>query len=169
MKILGIITTIGITLVVSYFLMGIGTILKNGVSLTQTPGTVTRLKLFLSKNSAETAENSLFPELTPTYITWDTAELTEFTKQLIQTAESLGYQFQETNGQNDQASRHEKLLHFTTTTKIFKFVDDLYVGISIDDKGFIINAKSSSRTGRADFGANLGNIRKLLDRIEQKF
>lgn len=169
MKILGIIVTTFLTLIISYFLMGIGTILKNGTSLTETPGTATRLKLFLSKNSAETAENSPFPELLPKHVIWDTAKLNQFTKQLIQTAESLGYQLQETSKQHDQANGHEKSLHFTITTKTFKFIDDLYINISIEDKGFIINAKSSSRTGRADFGANLGNIRKLFAHIEQTF
>ena len=170
MKILGTIIVIFLILVLSYFLIGIGTILKNGTSLTQSPGTVARLKLFLSKNSAETDENSLFLELLPKYFTWNTDELNQFTQQLIKTAESLDYQFQETSEKLEQASEYEQLLHFTTASKTFNFIDDLYIGINIDaENGFIVNAKSSSRTGRADFGANIANIRKLFERLEQTF
>jgi len=170
MKILGTIIAVFLILVVGYFLVSIGTILKNGTSLTQAPGTVTRLKLFLSKNSAETAENSPFPELLPQHFTWNTAELGQFNQKIVETAESLGYQIQDNNETLEHTSEYEQLLHFTITTKTFKFIDDLYIGINIDDEnGFVVNAKSSSRTGRADFGANIANIRNFFDRLKQTF
>ena len=166
MKISGIIFCILIVLFMSYFLIGIGTIIKNGTSITKAPGTVARLKLFLSKNSAETAEESSFPELLPKHIAWNTAEQDQLIEHIINTALSLGYELQKNDKKLEQASNNEQPLHFTYTTKIFKFTDDLYVNIKTnDDKGFIIHAKSSSRTGRADFGANIANIRNLFERL----
>ena len=173
MKTLGIIATIIVTLIaivaISYLIIGIFTILKNGTSLTQTPGTIARLKVFLSNNSAETAKKAVFPELQTRQYAWPEDGFQSFVKLLSNTATTLNYELQELTPTTtlNQTFDTETLLHFTVTTKYFKFIDDVYVRIKRNSEIITVNVKSQSRTGRADFGANLANIRELFNQLEQ--
>ena len=151
-------------LILSYLVVGIGTVMKNGTSITDNPGTLNRLKLFFSINTASTSENSQFPELKPRhYQLKDEETIQSFSKKVVQRAESLGYVYSE-------QSSDDQTLHFTITTQLFKFVDDLKITIEQDEKSetqsVIVNAHSSSRTGRADFGANIANIKKFFASLD---
>jgi uncharacterized protein (DUF1499 family) len=144
-----------ISLVLLYLIIGIGTIVKNGTSLFDQPGVIERLKTFLSTNVAETSENAAYPELRTRNYPSTKQVIIEKT---IVAATQLGYTL---NNQTDGE------LHFVATTALLKFKDDLYVSISENENGSTtVNAKSKSRKGRADFGANINNITRLFSQIE---
>jgi uncharacterized protein (DUF1499 family) len=56
-------------------------------------------------------------------------------------------------------------LHFTRTTALFRFVDDIYVTISPDATGSRITLVSQSRVGKGDLGQNPRNIRELISAL----
>ena len=155
MKIISILFFAFIILVSTYFIVGLGTIIKNGTSITNKPGTITRLKLFFSTNTAKTDEASSFPELKPRRYSLQETDINTLFEKIILVAESLGYEF-------TKIKSDEKILHFTITTPIFKFVDDLTINVEIENTEAIVNALSQSRSGRADFGANVANISKFF-------
>ena len=133
--------------------------MKNGTSLMDKPGTLPRLKLFFSTNTASTSEQPTFPELkTKRYPIENNNNFDNFIEKVKTSVKSLGYEFQEN-------SSDDKTLHFTITTALFKFVDDLKITLKLEEHQnqtiVIVNAESSSRTGRADFGANVANIQKF--------
>lgn len=165
MKIISIVFLIFCLLAMSYLVVGLGTIVKNGTSITDKPGVLPRLKLFFTTNTAATSEQSVFPELqTRHYPLENGTNLLSFRQQVTKTAKSLGYTL-------EQNTSNDKALHFTITTKLFKFVDDLKITIEEDSSHnqliLIVNADSSSRTGRADFGANIANITNFFDSLDQ--
>jgi len=155
-----------IILVSAYFIIGFGTIIKNGTSVTNKPGTMARLKLFFSTNTAETQNASTFPELQPRQYSIPASDSHTVSEKIISVAESLGYEYIESKSTNNA-------LHFTITTSLFKFVDDLILRITInksdtDTAEVTINAISQSRTGRADFGANVANIVKFFTLLDNR-
>ena len=161
MKIISTLFFAFIILVSTYFIVGLGTIIKNGTSITNKPGTITRLKLFFSTNTAKTDEASSFPELKPQRYTLQKTEINILFEKIILAAESLGYEF--IKNKSD-----ERTLHFTITTPLFKFVDDLTINIDIENNEAVVNALSQSRSGRADFGANIANIRNFFAILDDK-
>jgi len=164
MKTIFTILTIIVCLILAYLAIGVTTIVKNGTTLFANPGSLPRLKTFLSTNSAETNQHSLFPELKPRRYALNNKDLSQIDiiERIKSSAHSLGYKSDEENSGNMD-------LKFTITTKLLKFVDDLTIQVEIDQKTLIINAKSSSRKGRADFGANIANIRNLFEKLDQAF
>jgi len=145
-----------------YSIVSLATILKNHHNLFDSPGLLTRLKIYLTKNIAETSKNSPFPELVERQYPLS-VEAT--TNKVIQAAKELGYQLQ---------SQEAEKLHFTVTSSLFKFVDDVYISIDAIDtadstevNNCAINARSQSRKGRADFAANTKNITRLFSRLEK--
>ncbi len=164
MKIVSTLVLILCFLILSYLVIGIGTVMKNGTSLTDKPGTLPRLKLFFSTNTASTSEQPAFPELkTKRYPIGNANNFDSFSEQVKTSVKSLGYEFQEN-------SSDDKTLHFTITTALFKFVDDLKITLELEQDenqtNVVVNAASSSRTGRADFGANVANIQKFYAALD---
>lgn len=60
-------------------------------------------------------------------------------------------------------SESENYLHFTETTKLFGFVDDLEFHLSGDSKS--VEVRSASRVGISDLGVN----RKRVEHIREQF
>ena len=151
-------------MIFAYFAIGVATILKNGTTLFASPGILPRLTTFLSTNSAETDQNSLFPELKPRQYSFNQEILNhdDVIERIKSSALRLGYELDEDNSTSMD-------LKFTITTKFLKFIDDLSIQAEINQQSLIINAKSSSRKGRADFGANIANIRRLFEILDQEF
>ena len=146
----------------TYLVVGVGTIIKNGTSITNSPGAITRLKSFFSTNVAHTSTESSYPELQPRNYPLPAEKGVDTIKgAIIASAKSLGYEMNAEKQQNNS-------LHFTITTKIFKFKDDLTVELETNIDQVIINARSSSRTGKADFGANVANIRKFFNALDSQ-
>ena len=148
------------TIIGLYYSIGVATVLKNGTSITQSPGTLTRLKTFFSTHVAETSFGSVYPELQPLKIKRsDSLDQATLINTIKSSAESLGYQLE---GQLNSE------LHFVMTTALFKFKDDVYISVQSEQDSLIVNAKSESRVGRADFGANIANIVVLFKHINQQ-
>lgn len=165
MKIISTLFLVLCVLVLSYLVIGISTVMKNGTSLTDKPGTLPRLKLFFSTNTASTSEQPTFPELQAKhYPLENAADIESFAEKVKTSAKSLGYEFQADSSDN-------KTLHFTITTVLFKFVDDLKITLELNQDqnkpSITVNAHSSSRTGRADFGANIANIKKFYKALNE--
>ncbi len=57
------------------------------------------------------------------------------------------------------------VIEATDTSRIFRFVDDIVVRIRPDSTGARIDARSKSREGRGDLGANAARIRRLRDAL----
>lgn len=56
-------------------------------------------------------------------------------------------------------SESEKYLHFTFTSLIFRFVDD--VEFELDETKNIIHVRSASRVGRSDLGVNAKRVAQI--------
>jgi len=144
-----------LALPIAYLTIGICTILKNGTSITDDPGTVTRLKTFLSTNTAKTENNSNYPELENRIYALPKKELREHIKKA---AKRIGYSLN-----NDS----ENSISFVITTGLMKYKDDLTLTFLVNESGTTVAAYSKSRKGRADFGANIANIKNLFSELEK--
>lgn len=60
-------------------------------------------------------------------------------------------------------TRDVDYLHAEVTSRIFRFVDDLEIGIGADDE---ILVRSSSRVGRSDLGVNAARVEDLRTRLK---
>jgi uncharacterized protein (DUF1499 family) len=160
MKVLLTIFIAAVALVFAYFFIGVVTVLKNGTSISQSPGTLIRLKTFFVTHIAETSEQSAYPELKPRqYPISDDLNYDNIIDSIKLSANSLGYSIEKES--NDQ-------IELVMTTALFKFKDDVIVSISTQQGFIIVNARSESRVGRADFGANIANIVKLFKDLDQR-
>jgi uncharacterized protein (DUF1499 family) len=54
-----------------------------------------------------------------------------------------------------------EILWLTRTTRVFRFVDDIYVGFEPREGGTAILARSASRVGQGDLGQNRRNLAEL--------
>jgi len=60
------------------------------------------------------------------------------------------------------------ILTVTCRSALFRFVDDLTVWVSLDENGLTrLEARSTSRVGRGDLGANRRRIEGLLRRLDR--
>jgi len=139
---------------VIYLVLGVSTIIKNGTSITDNPGTLSRLKTFLSSNTASTAPNHDYPELITREYVLSKKELED---KVIEVAKKLDYSLETQSGDE---------IHLIVTTKLVKYKDDVKVTITDSEKGSTLNMSSQSRKGRADFGANIANITRLIKAID---
>lgn len=54
-------------------------------------------------------------------------------------------------------------------TRLWKFVDDVWIRVSLDDDGQTrVDVTSASRTGRADLGANARRIARFLHALDRR-
>jgi uncharacterized protein (DUF1499 family) len=54
------------------------------------------------------------------------------------------------------------------TSRLFGFVDDVVIRISLDDRGFTrVDLSSHSRVGRYDFGVNRRRVQRFLRRLNK--
>jgi uncharacterized protein (DUF1499 family) len=70
------------------------------------------------------------------------------------------------NERAPQAGRRDGLIEAVARTPIMGFRDDVVVRVRATQDGAQIDARSSSRYGRYDFGANAARLRALLDDID---
>ena len=63
----------------------------------------------------------------------------------------------------------EGRIEIEATTLVFKFVDDVEVDISLDDDAQTrVDARSSSRKGKADLGTNARRLRKFFRDLDRE-
>jgi uncharacterized protein (DUF1499 family) len=73
-------------------------------------------------------------------------------------AEELGWEVVE-------ADESQGRLEATSTSSLFKFVDDIVVRVRPDAAGSVVDVRSTSRVGESDLGANAKRIRAFRDRL----
>lgn len=134
-----------------------GAIVKNKVPLSEPPGLVKRLKIYLSRNTARTGADPGLPELRSRRIDLPRDRVLELIERAV---EDAGWRLIDV----DPAGYR---LHAVVTTPWLGFRDDMQVSLEAGTAGgTIVEITSRSRVGRADFGANLSHIIELHRRLD---
>jgi uncharacterized protein (DUF1499 family) len=133
------------------------TLYQNNANLFDEPGIVKRLAVFLTTNTAATADDHPFKELrTPVF----NANTERLYKRVIYAASELGWDIIASDSDNQNAN-------MVAYTRLFLFKDDIYVQVKfVDMDHSSLYIQSSSRKGSADFASNSGNIQTLIDKIK---
>lgn len=129
----------------------------NRVPLTAPPGIAERLALYLTRNVAQVSPQSRFPELRSPRYRLPAGELTVIVATL---ATRLGYQEVSIDDTRRRVSA-------VAVSSLFGFRDDLEVVVQADGDSTVLLARSASRRGRADFGANQDHLRRLLQALDE--
>ena len=142
---------------IAFIAISFATILKQGVSLTDEPGFKTRLSHFMNHNTVETSSDHNYPELrTKSY----QISKKQLKQHIIDVVMNLGWELREEKGDN---------LHIIVSSDMVKFKDDMHIYLETGESNkTLVNIKSSSRVGRADFAANLGHVVKLNKYLQQR-
>ena len=62
------------------------------------------------------------------------------------------------------------ILTLTCRSRVFRFVDDLTVWVSLDREGFTrVEARSRARVGRGDLGVNRRRVERLMAHLDASF
>jgi uncharacterized protein (DUF1499 family) len=102
-------------------------------------------------------QNEAYPDLEPIGLDLPADEALERARRV---AETLGW---EVVGVDDASGR----LEATSTSRLFRFVDDIVVRIRRTESGTIADVRSTSRVGQSDLGANAARIRAFRERITE--
>ena len=133
------------------------TLYQNEANLFQEPGIVKRLAVFLTTNTAATADDHSLKELrTPVF----NANAEQLYKRVIYAASELGWDIIASDSDNQNAN-------MVSHSRFFLFEDDIYVQVKfVDMDHSSLYIQSSSRKGSADFASNSGNIQTLINKIK---
>lgn len=146
---------IKISAFVIVFIIGITffTLYRNDANLFQAPGFSKRMMVFLTSNSAATANNHVFEELrTPVF----NISADKLYQRVLNAATTSGWSIAAHDSDNQNAN-------FIVHSPVFLLEDDVYVQVKfIDMNQSSLYIQSVSRLGRADFAANSGHIQALL-------
>ena len=143
-------------LVVPVFLLA-GGVFLNRPMLSEPPGSVARLRIYLRYNSAETVDLPLLPELRIRryQIPMETAQ------QVVENT-FLDLSRWELRSFIRETGSYEAVV----TTLLWRFKDDVVIRIIKEDSGIKIYQRSSSRKGRGDLGANRRHIIDFYEAFE---
>jgi uncharacterized protein (DUF1499 family) len=100
-------------------------------------------------------ERAAYPDLAPLELALPPAEA--FARAL-RAAQALGWQV-------TRSDPEAGALEATSTSRIFRFVDDVVVRVRADGAGARIDVRSKSRDGTGDLGANAARIRAFRARL----
>ncbi len=154
-----IIINLVIVVIITAIGLSSGAVLLNQVPILDPPGWKTRLVIYLTKNSAETDPDSALQELRPDLYPVSVERLFDIVREA---AIDLDWHIESID--------HSRIgMHVIVTSALLGFKDDMKIRVmaKADEKSSLyVSAKS--RTGRADFGANLGHILTLKRTIQQK-
>lgn len=134
------------------------TLIRNEANLFQDPGFASRLKTFLSTNSATTSDDHPFRELrTPVY----DMDAESLYKRVLFAASELKWEIIAHDSDNQNAN-------FVVRSPIFLFEDDVFVQVTfVDSNKSSLLIQSSSRKGSADLAANSAHIQDLIKQIKK--
>ena len=144
-------------------LLVIATLFKNHAPLLEPPGLKKRLAVYLTTNTATTADDHPFPELrTPVF----DATPDELYNAVKEAAIQLGWSILDSDDVEWQ-------LDLAAKTQFLLFVDDVKVEIKpqLCEDGVMRNAlhiRSQSRLGSADFAANADHIQRLVKAVNKR-
>lgn len=135
------------------------TLYKNGANLFDDPGFNERVRIFLTTNTAITADDHKFKELrTPEFEV--TVEV--LYQRVLEAAVELGWVI----FAHDTEKKHT---NFVVYSPVFLFKDKIYVQVkSVNGGRSSLFIHSASHTGRADFAANSGHVQALIKKLKAK-
>ncbi len=134
----------------------VGAVAMNHVPLLDTPGLSERLRVYFTTHVAELGDATRFPELQAHDDARDAATLYADT---LRAVENLGW---EVISHDDTQHRIEAVV----TTGLWKFKDDVFLWIAAQPSGGArLYARSQSRVGRGDLGANTRHLLKLVETV----
>lgn len=131
----------------------IGALLLNQPHWLEPPGPWVRLKVYLTTHVAQTSDDSPFPELRTPHFALGCEQLHA---RLQQRMRALGWRLVESQ---------PTLLRAQVVTPLLHFTDDVQVSLMPAGSGCRLQLRSTSRVGRADFGANQHHLMRLLDKL----
>ena len=136
------------------FALLVGTVLANRAPLFDAPGVSERLHLYYTTHVAELSDQPRLPELQARDDARDAAALYAQARLAV---EKLGW---EVATHDDAQLRIEAVV----TTRLWKFKDDVSIWIVAQPNGGSrLYARSQSRVGRGDLGANTRHLRELIE------
>lgn len=84
--------------------------------------------------------------------------------------EIRAYASRQPRWQKVHADETNGIMTVACRSRVFRFVDDLIVWVSLDEEGFTrVEARSRARTGRGDFGVNRRRILRLVRHLDEVF
>ena len=132
------------------FALMVGGLWVNKPLLLAPPGLLERLKTYLTTHVAETAPNHPFAELQTPCVP---ADLPRTRAAVLSAMAGLGWQ---------EIRDEPTAIHATVVTRLLRFRDDVTVTFETTDEGTRLHARSASRVGRGDLGANARHLRDLF-------
>ena len=132
-------------------------LISNDLPWSDPPGAGTRLLTYLTTNVAETTPDSAFPELRPRRYAAPAALMFDVARRA---ADALHW---ESSTVEPEARKIEAVV----TTKIIKFKDDVTIWVEADgDERSTLFARSASRVGWGDLGANTRHLMNLFETVD---
>ena len=137
------------------FLLAAGALFSNHPPLLEPPGPFARLKLYLTRNVAQTRVDHVQSELRPIHLE---LPVEEAMAAVIHAMHQLHW---------TEISQEPGVLRAQVTTRWLGFTDDVEVHLEPVGNGVQVQARSSSRVGQGDFAANTRHILDLFDTLHE--
>jgi len=132
-------------------------IISNDLPWSDPPGMATRLMTYLSTNVAETTPDSAFPELRPRTYAAPAALMFDVARRA---AEALHWEL-------STVEPEARKIEAVVTTRVIKFKDDVTIRVEADgEERSTLFARSASRVGKWDLGANSRHIMDLFETVD---
>lgn len=145
-----------ILLLAILIVLSVLTLIKNDVPWGSSPGFFKRLTVYLTQNTAETSDIAVFPELK---IRTYNRPASDFLDDLVPHLIFLGWEVQ-------SVDRDNLTINAVVSSQLIGFKDDIHIRLEpVAKKQTRLHIRSASRTGRADYAANLSHILKLYQEI----
>ncbi len=131
-------------------------LISNDLPWSNPPGMGTRLITYLSTNVAETTPDTAFPELRPRTYAAPAALMFDVARRA---AEALHWEL-------STVEPEARKIEAVVTTRIIKFKDDVTIWVEADgEERSTLFARSASRVGKGDLGANTRHIMNLFEAV----
>ena len=132
-------------------------LIANDLPWSDPPGMGTRLMTYLSTNVAETTRDTAFPELRPRTYAAPAALMFDVARRAAQAL----------NWELSTVEPEARKIEAVVTTKVIKFKDDVIIWVEADgEERSTLFARSASRVGKGDLGANTRHIMNLLETVD---
>ena len=133
-----------------------GAIAMNRVPILDSPGLSERLRVYFTTHAAELKDQTRFPELQAHDDARDAGTLYA---SALRAVKKLGWEVTI----HDDAQRR---IDAVVTTRLWKFKDDVSIWVVAQPNGSSrLYARSQSRVGRGDLGANARHLRELIEAV----
>ena len=138
--------------------LGFGGLALNRPPLGDPPGVWVRLATYFGSHVAETHEQSPFPELRPRRYPLGPEPLYDA---ILAAIRELGWQL---SGED----RRTFTIKAVVTTPLWRFKDDVEIGIKPAPQGNDVYIRSSSRIGKGDLAANTRHVLDLYQTLDRR-